>query len=82
MQIDKGTLIFGIIIAILITHFLGFIVFLWCIPVVIAIIIIAVFYKIFVSEGWVPDLSKLPKKIWKKYLKWERKLFNWMDKNF
>ena len=79
---SKGTLIFGIIIALIVIHFFGFTVFLWSIPIVAALVVIFLFYKIFLSEGWVPDISDVFKKAWKRYLKWERKLFNWIDKYF
>ncbi len=70
-----------IIISVFIIYHFGFTVFLWCIPLVIVCIVIAFFYQVFVGEGWLPDLEKMPKKIWQKYLKLETKLFKWMDEH-
>lgn len=72
-------LIISIIASVLIIRFLGSTVFFWCIPLVILIVLICFFYPIFRDEGWVPDLSKTPKKIWKKYQKLESKFFKWLD---
>jgi len=82
MQIDKGTLIFGIIIAIFIVHFFNFVVLGWCVLATIVIIIIAFFYKIFVDEKRIPSIVEWPKRIWKGYLKFESKVFNWIDRHF
>ncbi|MFA6523959.1 MAG: hypothetical protein WC264_01100 [Candidatus Paceibacterota bacterium] len=75
-------LIIVIISSVLIIRFLGSTVFFWCIPIAILGVLIAFFYPIFRDEGWVPDASKLPKKIWKRYLKWESKFFKWLDRYF
>ncbi|MEK7572391.1 MAG: hypothetical protein AAB493_00845 [Patescibacteria group bacterium] len=78
----NGTLIFAIIVAILIIRFLGFTIFLWCIPLTILIILICFFYPILRDEYKFPDLEKLPNKLWKKYKKVEPKIFKWIDDFF
>jgi hypothetical protein len=77
-----GTLIFAIIVSILIIRFLGFTIFLWCIPLTIVIILICFFYPIFRDEGKIPDLEKLPSKMWKEYKKVEPKIFKKIDDFF
>ena len=77
-----GTLIFVLVIAILVIYFLGFTIFLWCIPLTIVIIIIAFLYPVFRDEKKIPNMDNLHKDIWRKYLKWEAKLFRWIDDRF
>jgi len=76
---NKGVLILIIIASVLIIRFLGVTVFYWCIPFAILGVLIAFFYPIFRDEGWIPPISKLTKKIWKKYQKLESKFFKWLD---
>ena len=78
----NGTLIFGIILAIIVYHFFGFPGLVWCAIAAVAIMIIAFFYMIFVSEGWIPDFYIVFKKLWRRYLKWEAKFFHWVDEIF
>jgi len=79
---NKAVLILIIIASVLIIRFFGSTVFFWCIPIAVFGVIFAFFYPILRDEGKVPDLSKLPKKIWKKYLKLELKFFKWLDRHF
>ena len=82
LGIDKGTLILGTIVAVLVVYFFNFIVLGWCIFAVSAIIFIILLYKVFVMEGWIPSVDKLVKNISKAYLKFESKVFKWIDRHF
>ncbi|MFA6324670.1 MAG: hypothetical protein WCX46_00335 [Candidatus Paceibacterota bacterium] len=79
---EKGTVIFILVIAFLVYYFLGLKIFLYCIPLAIVIFLICFFYPIFRDEGWVGDYEKWFSKIWKRYLKWEVKFFKWIDEIF
>ena len=74
-------LIFAIIAAILIIHFFGFVPLFWLIAVGLLGMVLAFFYMIFRDEGWISSFTKLLKKTWKEYEKFETKLFNWIDGN-
>jgi len=75
-----GLIILIIIASIVVIHFLGFTIFGWCAFATILIVIGAFFYDIFKSEGRFKTFKEWRKKMWKKYLKFERKFFNWLDK--
>jgi hypothetical protein len=79
---EKGTFILILIVAYLIYHFLGFKIFLICVPIGVFIFLCCFFYPIFRDEGWVGDYEKWFKKVWKKYLIWETKFFKWIDEIF
>lgn len=75
-----GLIILIIVASIIVIHFFGFIVFLWCALAAVFVVIGAFFYMIFESEGRFKSFGKWLKKIWKKYLKSERNFFDWIDK--
>jgi hypothetical protein len=79
---NKSTLILVVIIALLVIYNFGVVFLLWCAAIGVVIRVIALIYQVLSREGRIPKIETLFKKAWKRYLKWERKLFNWMDKDF
>jgi len=75
----KGLIIFIIIVTVLILHFFGLYILLWCAFATILIVIGAFFYIIFKSEGMFKKFKEWRKRTWKKYLKIETKFFDWLD---
>ena len=79
---SSGTLILGEVIAIFVYYLFGLQILLWCVGATIIIILIAFFYPIFRDDGKIQPISKTTKNLWKRYLAWEVKYFNWIDRNF
>jgi DNA integrity scanning protein DisA with diadenylate cyclase activity len=78
----EGTLILGAIIAIFIFYAFGLQMLLWAIGATVIVILIAFLYPIFRDEGKIKPFPVTMKNLWRKYLAWERKFFDWIDRNF
>jgi len=80
---EHGTVIFAIIVAILVLHYFGWIALIWLAVAGVVIAIGAFFHLIMDQEGHYDEkIIKPSKKIWHKYLIFERKLFKWIDNLF